>query len=226
MPSPVEALPCGSRSTISTRFPSSASAAARLIAVVVLPTPPFWLTTARIRGRFGAMGSGTLDRPQFQKPAAFVRAARRVLQLETPSLARLCHFHSPARALEKERRAARGEMPRRQRQQLRQRRPTPGPRRCPPPEAPPARSARPESGFASPARALPLPGTPPCADRIRCRSPAGPTPPRPPESRSPDRETRRRCPDPANAPRSRRQRRKVAGCPRYAGARTRPGWPC
>ena len=41
MPSPVLALPCGSRSMISTRSPTAASAVPRLIAVVVLPTPPF-----------------------------------------------------------------------------------------------------------------------------------------------------------------------------------------
>src|SRR3546814_17056886 len=46
MPSPVEALPCGSRSIISVRQPVAASAVARLIAVVVLPTPPFWFATA------------------------------------------------------------------------------------------------------------------------------------------------------------------------------------
>src|ERR1041384_1748727 len=50
MPSPVEALPCGSRSTISTFSPIAASAVPRLIAVVVLPTPPFWLARARTRG--------------------------------------------------------------------------------------------------------------------------------------------------------------------------------
>ena len=44
----------GSRSTTSTRRPTAASAVARLIAVVVLPTPPFWLATAMIRpGRTG-----------------------------------------------------------------------------------------------------------------------------------------------------------------------------
>src|SRR5712691_924495 len=50
MPSPVEALPCGSRSMMSTRSPIAASAVPRLIAVVVLPTPPFWLARARMRG--------------------------------------------------------------------------------------------------------------------------------------------------------------------------------
>src|SRR5260221_11500554 len=52
MPSPVLALPCGSKSMTRTRFPTAASAVARLTAVVVLPTPPFWLTIARIRGAF------------------------------------------------------------------------------------------------------------------------------------------------------------------------------
>src|SRR5690606_15348824 len=53
MPRPVEALPCGSRSTISTRSSIAASAVPRLMAVVVLPTPPFWLAIARTRGRCG-----------------------------------------------------------------------------------------------------------------------------------------------------------------------------
>src|SRR3569833_2021505 len=49
MPSPVEALPCGSESTSSTFSPTAARAVPRLIAVVVLPTPPFWLATTRTR---------------------------------------------------------------------------------------------------------------------------------------------------------------------------------
>src|SRR5437870_7556883 len=53
MPSPVEALPCGSRSMISTCSPMAASAVPRLIAVVVLPTPPFWLAIAITRGGAG-----------------------------------------------------------------------------------------------------------------------------------------------------------------------------
>src|SRR6266850_3764735 len=56
MPRPVEALPCGSRSMISTRSPMAASAVPRLIAVVVLPTPPFWLAMARMRGSCGTPG--------------------------------------------------------------------------------------------------------------------------------------------------------------------------
>src|SRR5476651_2437169 len=56
MPRPVEALPCGSRSINSTFSPTAASAVARLMAVVVLPTPPFWLAIAKI---FGAVGVDT-----------------------------------------------------------------------------------------------------------------------------------------------------------------------
>src|SRR5271170_6549567 len=59
MPRPVEALPCGSRSTISTSSPMAASAVARLIAVVVLPTPPFWFAIAMTRGRGAAAGANS-----------------------------------------------------------------------------------------------------------------------------------------------------------------------
>src|SRR6266478_5599475 len=54
MPSPVLALPWASRSRTRVRRPAAASAVARLIAVVVLPTPPFWLATATIRARRAA----------------------------------------------------------------------------------------------------------------------------------------------------------------------------
>src|SRR6185437_13518159 len=49
-PSPYRTEPCGSASTSSVFMPRRARAAARLIAVVVLPTPPFWLTIERTRG--------------------------------------------------------------------------------------------------------------------------------------------------------------------------------
>src|SRR5439155_27063368 len=45
---PLVRFPCGSTSTRRTRRSPRASEAARLIVVVVLPTPPFWLTTAMI----------------------------------------------------------------------------------------------------------------------------------------------------------------------------------
>src|SRR5689334_9257970 len=46
IPTPVVALPCGSESISRTRKSLAASEAARLIAVVVFPTPPFWFVTA------------------------------------------------------------------------------------------------------------------------------------------------------------------------------------
>ena len=49
IPSPTESDPCGSKSTSSTLRPYSASEAPRLIVVVVLPTPPFWLHIEMIR---------------------------------------------------------------------------------------------------------------------------------------------------------------------------------
>ena len=49
MPLPVVALPCGSRSIKSTRFPWAAIPAPRFIAVVVFATPPFWFAMATIR---------------------------------------------------------------------------------------------------------------------------------------------------------------------------------
>src|SRR5678815_2906328 len=49
MPRPVEALPCGSASISSTFSPTAARAVPRLMAVVVLPTPPFWLATTSTR---------------------------------------------------------------------------------------------------------------------------------------------------------------------------------
>src|SRR5690348_12108897 len=49
----VEALPCGSRSTTRTCAPCRARLAARLTAVVVLPTPPFWLAIVITRHEGG-----------------------------------------------------------------------------------------------------------------------------------------------------------------------------
>src|SRR5512141_2983817 len=52
-PTPEEALACGSRSTRSVLFSITEREAARLTAVVVFPTPPFWLATVRIRANAG-----------------------------------------------------------------------------------------------------------------------------------------------------------------------------
>src|SRR5258707_661007 len=60
MPRPTGSAPCGSKSTRSTRRPCSARAAPRLMVVVVLPTPPFWLQTAATRaGPCVSRGSGS-----------------------------------------------------------------------------------------------------------------------------------------------------------------------
>ena len=48
-PTPLVRLPWGSISTSNTLDPESARDVAKLMAVVVLPTPPFWLATATIR---------------------------------------------------------------------------------------------------------------------------------------------------------------------------------
>src|SRR5258707_1290592 len=58
MPSPVEALPWGSISITKVGSPTAARAVPRLIAVVVLPTPPFWLATTRMRGFLGCDMTG------------------------------------------------------------------------------------------------------------------------------------------------------------------------
>src|SRR5260370_39789181 len=48
-PRPVVEFDCGSQSTSSVLTSAAAREAARLTAVVVLPTPPFWLATAMTR---------------------------------------------------------------------------------------------------------------------------------------------------------------------------------
>ena len=46
-PRPLVELPCGSESTSRIRISLAAREAARLMAVVVFPTPPFWLAMAK-----------------------------------------------------------------------------------------------------------------------------------------------------------------------------------
>src|ERR1022692_749195 len=69
MSSAVDAFPCGSRSTTSTRDPCCASDAARLTAVVVLPTPPFWLAIVMTRHAPGR-GQGRSRPPLGADPAS------------------------------------------------------------------------------------------------------------------------------------------------------------
>src|SRR5690606_2443337 len=83
-PRPVEALPCGSMSTISTFSPIAARAVPRLIAVVVLPTPPFWLETARTRV---LPALDTAETPDGNDTAARIAARDGEAALEMPDLA-------------------------------------------------------------------------------------------------------------------------------------------
>src|SRR5271166_4932631 len=48
-PSPLVEFDCGSQSTSRVLTSAAAREAARLMAVVVFPTPPFWLATAMMR---------------------------------------------------------------------------------------------------------------------------------------------------------------------------------
>src|SRR5476649_963203 len=84
MPLPVVALPCGSRSIKSTRLPAPARLAARLTLVVVLPTPPFWLATARMRGIIDLVPKGA--RPHRNRPR------RKAMQTDTGFQATLCKW--------------------------------------------------------------------------------------------------------------------------------------
>jgi hypothetical protein len=61
MPTPLDAFPCGSQSMSSVRRSAVARLAARFTLVVVLPTPPFWLATAKTTG--GGIGGQAMPRP-------------------------------------------------------------------------------------------------------------------------------------------------------------------
>src|SRR6476646_3716289 len=80
------ALPCGSRSTSSTRRSACARAAAKLTLVVVLPTPPFWFTTASTRAT---------SAPCRTKHEMALRVEQRHLQRDDPAVTSLrrgtCH---------------------------------------------------------------------------------------------------------------------------------------
>src|ERR1700761_8570185 len=106
MPRPVDALPCGSRSITSVGSPTAASAVPRLIAVVVLPTPPFWLATTRTRGRLTVFrllaGSDICDAPDFENDPIRVRQACVPDRLNLPRCAGFGQFGLYILALEKQ----------------------------------------------------------------------------------------------------------------------------
>ena len=68
----IELLACGSRSTRRVFLPLLARAAARLMAVVVLPTPPFWLVMAMIID-----GGQSKERPPSGQAIQTAMSARR-----------------------------------------------------------------------------------------------------------------------------------------------------
>src|SRR6266852_4021169 len=111
MPRPVLALPWGSASTISTRLPQAASAVARLTAVVVLPTPPFWLASAMMRAgrgdRLELAATVTLDLRQTQDGPRRVGSAGESLDLHPPCFGRLGQFLAGSNSLVKQRNRAR-----------------------------------------------------------------------------------------------------------------------
>src|SRR5215475_5755370 len=111
MPRPVLALPWGSRSTTRTRRPQAARAVARLIVVVVLPTPPFWLASARMR--VGGVGvamlsaSCTRDLPDAEDCAGWIGDARQALDRHPPSIRGRGQFIGHPSPLEEEAEAVR-----------------------------------------------------------------------------------------------------------------------
>src|SRR5687767_8510100 len=96
-PIPNRTDPWGSVSTINVLSPRRAKAAARFTAVVVLPTPPFWLTTARtrpslgvsVRQRLRASGAERVEcLTRMPHPSVGFDALRRLVQEELEVLLR------------------------------------------------------------------------------------------------------------------------------------------
>src|SRR5512142_3129390 len=88
MSSAVDAFPCGARSTTSTWVPCNARHAARLTAVVVLPTPPFWLAIVITRQDGGRGHSRSVSPSAASAAWAGLTAIRRTA--DGPGLADLC----------------------------------------------------------------------------------------------------------------------------------------
>src|SRR5512138_459306 len=102
MPKPVEALPCGSMSITSVGAPTAAKAVPRLIAVVVLPTPPFWLAITRTRGLVSD-GAGPMDEiPDLQNRPQRMRFAGVGPDSHLPELAGIGQLKHHILALEKQ----------------------------------------------------------------------------------------------------------------------------
>src|SRR6185503_5675614 len=106
MPRPVEALPWRSMSITRVGSPMAARAVERLIAVVVLPTPPFWLATTSTRGflRGSVMGR---QLPQLQNDPGWVRQARDLPDIHVPIFMGFRQFGPHILALEEQTNAVR-----------------------------------------------------------------------------------------------------------------------
>src|ERR1019366_1972503 len=98
---PVEALPCGSMSITRVGSPMAARAVPRLMVVVVLPTPPFWLATTRMRGflRGSVMGR---QLPQLQYDPCGVGQARDLPDFHLPRFMAFRQFCPHILALQKQ----------------------------------------------------------------------------------------------------------------------------
>src|SRR6185369_14289816 len=101
MPRPVEALPCGSESISSTRSPTAARAVPRLMAVVVLHTPPFWLATTSTRSRRSDF-TGTPKPPHAHDPTSTVTLGRHDVGIILPISSRFTHFRHNILSLEEQ----------------------------------------------------------------------------------------------------------------------------
>src|SRR6185312_13026388 len=103
MPRPVEALPCGSISMTRVGSPTAASAVPRLIAVVVLPTPPFWLATTSTLGRLtSGMAGGMGKLPDLQDRAGRIGQALVLEDFHFPGIAGLRQFSPYILSLEEQ----------------------------------------------------------------------------------------------------------------------------
>src|ERR1700710_2346431 len=84
-------------SRISPRSPTAAKAVPRLIAVVVLPTPPFWFEIESTRragyDRWSDAGSDTCEPPQFDDTAMVGTETRPEFRLERPISCGLRQFN-------------------------------------------------------------------------------------------------------------------------------------
>src|SRR3546814_18323341 len=97
MPIPVLAFPCGSRSTIKTCSPIAASAVARLMAVVVLPTPPFWFAIVIMRlfwvmQHLTPLSSLWLEPRYLENNGIGLDSTRMFYQIEYPAATRILDF--------------------------------------------------------------------------------------------------------------------------------------